>query len=397
MSPPRFVPVVIVAFIPKVKKPWHAHPNLLCSAPMPPRKHEPVYYADYLGLDSLLGAQRPKSAVSGKAAHDEMLFIVVHQVYELWFKQILHELGSVLADFAGPVVDERAVGVAVARLGRVGEIQKILIAQLSVLETMTPLDFLDFRDYLTPASGFQSFQFRLIEDALGLAQARRVRLDETPYYSRLSKEHQDLIKAGHERPSLFSLVEAWLERTPFVGLGDFDFWKAYAGAVDAMLSGDEAIIRENPTLGEAEREQELQELGKTRESFDSLLDARKFETLRTEGVWRMSQKALLAALFVHLYRDQPILHLPFRLLEALVEIDENFSIWRYRHAIMVHRMIGTKIGTGGSSGHQYLKRTAETHRVFMDFFQLSTFLIPRSARPELPREVERALGFVHGG
>ncbi len=359
-------------------------------------KHEPVYYSDYLGLDKILDSQHPKSAVSGKAAHDETLFIIVHQVYELWFKQILHELDSILADFDAPKVDERVIGVAVGRLGRVAEIQKVLISQLSVLETMTPLDFLEFRDYLTPASGFQSFQFRLVEDKLGLAEGQRVRFDKTPYYSRLNKEHQELVKSTHEKPSLFVLVERWLERTPFVSLEGFDFWKEYEKSVDAMMAGDTEIIRDNPTLTDPERKAELGELEKTRTSFSTLLDEKKFESFKKEGVWRLSHKAVLAALFINLYRDQPILHLPFRLLEALVEIDENFSLWRYRHAIMVHRMIGTKIGTGGSSGHHYLKRTAETHRVFKDLFQLSTFLIPRSSRPELPPTIEKSLGFVHG-
>jgi len=359
-------------------------------------KHEPVYYSDYLGLDKILNSQHPKSAASGKAAHDEMLFITVHQVYEIWFKQILHELNAVLEDFSSPTVDERAVAVAVGRLGRVSEIQKVLISQLSVLETMTPLDFLEFRDYLTPASGFQSFQFRLVEDKLGLAEDRRVRFDKTPYYSRLSKEHQELVKASHDKPSLFTLVEQWLERTPFVSLDGFDFWKEYEKSVDGMLEGDAEIIRENSTLTAPQRTAELSELKNTRTSFSTLLDEQKFDSFRKEGTWRLSHKAVLAALFINLYRDQPILHLPFRLLEALVEIDENFSIWRYRHAIMVHRMIGTKIGTGGSSGHHYLKKTAETHRVFKDLFQLSTFLIPRSARPELPSDIERSLGFMHG-
>ena len=358
-------------------------------------KNKPVYYSDYLGLEKILDSQHPRSAVSGKAAHDEMLFIIVHQVYELWFKQILHELDSILVDFDAPTIDEKSIGIAVGRLGRVSEIQKILVSQLSVLETMTPLDFLDFRDYLTPASGFQSFQFRLMEDKLGLAEEKRVRFDKTPYYSRLSKEHQQLVKSAHEKPSLFALVERWLERTPFVALEGFDFWKEYEKSVDAMLGNDDAIIRGNATLTDPERNAELAELEKTKTSFSTLLDEGKFDSFRKEGVWRLSHKAVLAALFINLYRDQPILHLPFRMLEALVEIDENFSMWRYRHAIMVHRMIGTKIGTGGSSGHHYLKRTAETHRVFKDLFQLSTFLIPRSSRPALPSNVERALGFVH--
>src|SRR5258708_39265050 len=113
----------------------------------------PVYYADYLDLKRLLGAQRPLSGRGGRAAHDEMLFIVTHQAYELWFKQILHELDAVIEAFSGARVPESAVSTAVARLSRVGASQSLLVEPLRVLETMTPLDFLDLRDSLTPASG----------------------------------------------------------------------------------------------------------------------------------------------------------------------------------------------------------------------------------------------------
>jgi len=355
--------------------------------------HRPVYYADYLDLDRLLGAQRPLSGSGSRAAHDELLFIVVHQAYELWFKQILHELDAVLRGFAGLAVPEREVSTAVARLGRVVEIQKLLVDQLRVLETMTPLDF---RDFLTPASGFQSFQFRLIELKLGLADDRRVRFERSPYFKQLRAEHRRRVLASAKHPSLFALVERWLERTPFTDFGRFDFWRVYGRAVDEMLGRDERTIRDNPALSPQDRERELSALEQTRERFASLLDRDRHEALRREGTWRLSHVATRSALFIQLYRDRPILHEPFRLLEKLVEIDEQFAVWRHRHAIMVHRMIGTKIGTGGSSGHQYLMKTAGSHRVFGDLFNLSTFLIPRSARPRLPRPVERALGFAHG-
>src|SRR5215831_14355700 len=113
----------------------------------------PVYYGDYLRLDRLLSSQEPESAKIGINAHDEMLFIIVHQAYELWFKQTLHELDRVQADFGGEVVEDEYLGRIVRGLERINEILKLLIQQLEVLETMTPLDFLDFRDFLFPASG----------------------------------------------------------------------------------------------------------------------------------------------------------------------------------------------------------------------------------------------------
>ena len=111
----------------------------------------------------------------------------------------------------------------------------------------------------------------------------------------------------------------------------------------------------------------------------------------------MDHKALQAALFINLYRDEPIVQLPFRFLTGCIEVDELLTVWRQRHAIMVERLLGRKIGTGGSSGHDYLRRTAEQNRVFVDLFNLSTFLIPRSERPELPESLRKQLGFYFGG
>jgi tryptophan 2,3-dioxygenase len=357
------------------------------------RPRDPVDYGEYLKLDTLLSSQAPKSAETGAPAHDEMLFIVVHQAYELWFKQILHELDSVMRLFHHDSVDERSVGVAVARLERIVEIQKVLLDQLRVLETMTPLDFLEFRDLLVPASGFQSVQFRLIENRLGLRGGERAPLERTPAPGKISIAQRDALRRSEEGPSLFELVERWLERTPFLEVPGFQFWEQYGAAVRRMLEADRATIESNPTLAPVDRQTQLRELERTARSFAAVLDEGAHEELRASGERRLSHRATRAALFIHLYRDQPILHLPFRLLRTLVDVDELLATWRYRHALMVHRMIGTKIGTGGSSGHQYLLSTVERNKVFTDLFNLSTFLISRSALPPLPPDLERRLGF----
>jgi len=357
------------------------------------RSHEPVDYGEYLQLGKLLASQAPKSAEAGAPAHDEMLFIVVHQAYELWFKQILHELDSVMALFRHDSVDERSVGVAVARLERVVEIQKVLLDQLRVLETMTPLDFLEFRDLLVPASGFQSVQFRLIENRLGLRRNARVPLERSPASARMSSGQVEALRRSEGEPSLFTLVERWLERTPFLELPGFAFWEQYDAAVKRMLAADRATIEAHPTLSAPERDAQLRELERTAASFAAVIDETAHEKLREAGERRLSHRATRAALFIHLYRDQPILHLPYRLLTTLVDVDELLATWRYRHALMVHRMIGTKIGTGGSSGHHYLLSTVERNKVFSDLFNLSTFLISRSALPVLPADLERRLGF----
>jgi tryptophan 2,3-dioxygenase len=113
-----------------------------------------------------------------------------------------------------------------------------------------------------------------------------------------------------------------------------------------------------------------------------------------KGKKRLSHKATKAALLIFLYRDEPILHSPFNLLSRLMDIDELFTTWRQRHAIMVRRMIGGKIGTGGSSGHKYLESASNKHKVFSDLSDLSTFFIKRSSLPVLPENIKKKLGYL---
>lgn len=354
----------------------------------------PLYYADYIQLDKLLGSQQMQSALHGRPAHDEMLFIIVHQAYELWFKQILWELDAMLATFRGPLVAEEEVGQAVLRCGRIVEIQRVLIQQVDVLETMTPLDFLDFRDELIPASGLQSVQFRLIENKLGMRRGDRLKDHAAQYTSRLSKNDAARVEAAENEPSLFDSIEGWLERTPFLNFGDYDFWREYRGAVDTMLAADRASIRTNPTLTEDEKATQLAGVEATAGRFADVFEQNQGAGEPVAGPGRhFSRRALQAALLINLYRDEPILHLPFRLLALLADIERNFTTWRQRHAQMAMRMIGSRIGTGGTSGHEYLDRAAERHKVFADLSALSSFFIPRSALPKLPPEVRTRMGF----
>src|SRR5918998_1873456 len=200
------------------------------------------YYSAYLRLDQLLGAQFPASEAAGKTAHDEMLFITVHQVYELWFKQILHELTRIETDFSANPVDDRVLGRIIHGLHRTHEILKLLVHQLDVMETMTPLDFLDFRDLLYPASGFQSVQFREIEIRLGLPQDSRLSFDRAPFESKLSDQDRERLRRAAERPTLLQLLDAWLARTPFVDWGGTPFLEAYQGAAERMLAADCARV-----------------------------------------------------------------------------------------------------------------------------------------------------------
>jgi tryptophan 2,3-dioxygenase len=356
---------------------------------------KPLSYGAYLRLETLLDCQHLESAKHGDPVHDELLFIVVHQAYELWFKQILHELDAVCRIFARSSVDERDVGRAVSHLARIVQIQRLMLAQVDVLETMTPLDFLEFRGYLAPASGIQSLQFRLVENRLGVPAKARVQIEGTPYTAYFGEEDRKRLAASEKEPSLLALVDGWLARTPFLRVGDFDFWRDYRNAVDRMLGAERARIESDASLPAEDRARRLGRFAGTEATFEALFDGAKHDALEAEGRRRLSHRALLAAVLINLYRDEPILHLPYRLLTLLMDVDEGFTNWRYRHALMVLRMIGTKMGTGGTSGVDYLRETAEKHKVFLDLFDLSTFLIPRSALPKLPPEVARTMSFQY--
>ena len=357
------------------------------------RPVEPLYYADYLQLDRLLSSQGLESAKQGEVVHDEMLFIIVHQAYELWFKQILWELDEISNLFSQPTIDESEMLRIVGHLDRITEIQKLLIAQIDVLETMTPLDFLEFRDYLIPASGFQSAQFRLIENRLGVRPQDRVRLAGAPYTTAFSEEDRGRVEAAEKQPNLFQLVDRWLARTPFLEQGDFVFWDQYREAVHKVLDHDRMVIEKNPHLTNEEREEQLRSFDHTFDLFEAIFDPERHERLLATGERRLSFTAFQAALFINLYRHEPALQEPFRLVTLLVDIDQGFTAWRYRHALMTVRMIGRRVGTGGSAGAAFLTRSAEKSRVFSDLVQLATFMIPRSALPELPPEVERRMRF----
>ena len=356
---------------------------------------KPVYYGDYLQLPKILGAQAPESAKYGPAAHEETLFIIIHQTYELWFKQILHELDSIRTLMHRDFVPSTDLSVINSRIERVTTIQQILIDQIRVMETMTTLDFMEFRDYLVPASGFQSLQFRLIEATLGIKPQHRMEVEKIFFNSRLKAEDKKSLEDTEKNISILELLEEWLSRMPFSQFDGFDFWGEYAVAVNTMLSQDHEIISGNPSLDERTRMMELKNLEMTRETFSTLLDAHRFDEWRKEGKVRLSQRAMMSAVFIYLYRDYPALQMPFKILNNLVEVDEKFTTWRYRHAIMVQRILGTKIGTGGSSGHEYLKSTTERNRAFLDFFNLATFLLPKSMIPKLPHEIIDQLDIVY--
>lgn len=354
----------------------------------------PTYYGDYLHLNKLLDTQHLKSEQYGEGAHDEMLFIIVHQAFELWFKQIITEMRSIAAIFNHDHIPEKSLQLAVQRLERIKKIQALFVPHLEIMETMTPMDFLEFRDLLVPASGFQSAQFREIEILMGLKTNNRQAVDREFFLGRLNDQDRQKLETVEEEKSLLELLEKWLERVPFTKTDGFDFWSEYENSVNQMLANEENIIKQNyATLTPELQKAQFANLELTKKTFKCLLDEGEFNCSNEKRNVKFSRKATLNALFILLYRNEPILQQPYNILTALMDIDENFASWRYRHAIMANRMLGNKIGTGGSTGHKYLKRTAENNRVFEDIMNLSTFIIPRNLLPKLPDKLTKELNF----
>ena len=342
---------------------------------MQQKERAPVYYSEYLQLDKILSAQAPESGKEGQAADDEMLFIIIHQAYELWFKQILHELDVVRNIFRQTSIPNNSPDIynSVHRIKRICRILEIAVSQMTVMETMTPLDFLDFRDLLRPASGFQSIQFKMIEAALGLHYGARH--GQGYYLSQLSQQDIDRVKQAETQQSLLVLVNGWLERMPFIRehkywpeVDDAGFWNQYRTAYENSLrEGEEGNIK----------------------TFDALfMNGEAYPAGRS-----LSFDASRNALFIMLYRDYPMLQLPFELLSTLLEIDELLSMWRHRHIHMVQRTIGKRTGTGGSSGADYLQKAADSHYIFKELAELTSFLLPRTMLPKLPASLIKVMGF----
>lgn len=333
-----------------------------------------VEYSEYLKLNTLLESQKLESEEqSGVAAHEEMLFVITHQTYELWFKQIIWEVDSIMTLLKPNFVSDQDLSKCVHRLKRVNEIWKILISQISVLETMSSIEFLEFRNFLYPASGFQSFQFRLLENKLGLKEKERRPLGNggCPYHQFVAEDKQKDVIESEKNESLLISVENWLARTPYLKTKGYDFWKEYQTSVKKMFENELDLVEKSP-LGEKEKEKSRESIRLSLSSFENFLDKSKFEKSK---LWKMSYESLHAALFIQLYRHELKLRTAFNLIEELINLDENMTLWRTRHAQMALRMLGQKIGTGGSSGEQYLHEAAANHKIFNDFFKLTTFFI----------------------
>ena len=355
---------------------------------VPVETDESASYHEYLQLNTVLDSVRPLSN-----AHDEHLFIVTHQTYELWFKQIIREIDSVRGIFMQERVSEASMLTVNTRLGRIVKILMILVDQIKILETMTPMDFADFRGYLSTGSGFQSWQFRIIENKLGVKKENRITYNQMCYTSVFGEELLKLVQQSEIEPSVFDLVEKWLERTPGKETETFQFFKQFKINCNKWFREEQVKIEEERYSTKKESMQIS--LTKLKENFNEILIQENYDALRLKGDRRLSWEALQGALMIYFYRDEVLFHEPFQMINLLMDIDSLIMKWRSDHVLLVQRQIGSKVGTGGSSGYRYLRATvSDRYKAFLDFFNLSNYLIPRCYIPELNMENRKRLASV---
>ncbi len=361
-------------------------------------------YWDYIKVEELLRLQGGLEDDDQRLANDEVLFIAVHQVFELWFKLILRELRTARDLFCAERVHEQQLSGAARSLQRVTTILHLAVHHFEVIETLTTREYLAFRDKLMGASGFQSAQLRQIEILMGLDDSERIPLGiQGDYMDALraldgarSSAQQRVLAQKSDMPTLRGAIQDWLYRTPIDGrphdapdagqhVDAFveRFLGAHARFVDGTLS---MALRATP--GAADRERVERRYQAEKDSVRAFLSPSA-----SEG-GPGARRVRAAMIFIETYRELPLLAWPREILDGLVEMEQAFVVWRQRHARMVERVIGRRTGTGGSAGVDYLDQTALRYRVFRDLWAVRTLQIPRTAAP--PLENAAFYGFRSG-
>jgi len=336
-------------------------------------------YGNYLQLDELLSLQTGPEGHNPPPSNHEMHFIITHQAFELWFKQINCELEEALTLMNVPNVDEKNIPVVVRHLERCSEIFRLLASQWKVMETLSPQDFLAFRDRLGTSSGFESWQMRTLEMLLGLESEQRIGgMDPMEHNKKLHSEGklsdsvmQTIIRIAN-LPSLNEVLGRWLARTPVNGVsGDENVLREFVeGHLQSMSEHSESVIAHMVKIGHGEEKT-------IRPRIESGIDgARDF--LLPDGKVSPERAGLL---FIESYRELPLLSWPRRLIETVVELEQSMLLFRSHHARMVERMIGRRMGTGGSSGVDYLDMTLK-YRIFTDLWAVRTMLVKREVLPD---------------
>jgi tryptophan 2,3-dioxygenase len=344
----------------------------------------PTYW-DYIKVEEILALQSGYAASDRDLSNDEVMFITIHQIDELWFKLVLRELVSVRDLFASERVPEQSLASAVRGIRRMQELLVHLASHFTLMETMTTRDYLDFRDKLGSASGFQSAQLREIEILLGLPDEERVALGggQGSYLDALrdpsggQSSAQRRVEARlADKPSLREAIRDWLYRTPIQGSmpGQPGDDEAVAGFVDEYCAEHAKVTRAKKEIEGAQ-------------AFLRATDAPEADRAR-------ARRVRAALVFIESYRELPLLAWPREVIDALVAFEQQFVIFRQRHARMVERVIGRRTGTGGSSGVDYLDATALKYRVFRDVWAVRTLLLRKGDLPALRKP--EIYGFASG-
>lgn len=367
---------------------------------------ENLYYSDYLELNKILSAQHPKSASQlTLPAHDETLFIIVHQAFELWFLQVIHELRYIISSLHADQLDVNSVDMSLInqRLERITKIIRLINLQFDVLETMQPLAFLEFRGLLNPASGFQSKQFRIIEALLGLEMIQR----HEPKHYKNTNQHRggfsiedfEEISEVEKEPTLKAGLKKLLHSIPFF---EPEYWQDYQEMYPMTKCDENLFMSDYVNVYEQSLKEQLDSLLDRTEIAEERVKIRENhvnnvklfkEIFLEKGMQSFTNKDLQSALFIFLYRDYPRLRLHFEIITQALEIDELITTWRHKHFLMVRKMIGSKPGTGGSPGAEYLMGAMMKNGVFQELSILSTYFIERDKLPILTPDLRKFLSF----
>jgi len=356
----------------------------------------PATYWDYIRVEDLLGLQGGLPHDESELSNDEVLFITVHQVFELWFKLVLRELRTARDLFTAERVAEQQLSGVVRSLKRATAILRVSTQHWEVMETMTTREFLAFREKLIPASGFQSAQLRQIEILIGLAESDRIPMGPSgkevgylaalkaagggasPAYERVKRELSD-------KPSLKDAIHTWLARTPIDGCDpkDKSAEKQLTKFLDEFLTAHGREIDSGCAHAMAIAEIDADRIALKARYDGEKAAVRAYFTPSDKDGGERTRRIRAAMLFIETYRELPLLAWPREVLDSLVEFEQYFVIFRQRHARMVERVIGRRTGTGGSAGVDYLDTTALKYRIFRDLWAIRTLQIRRDAAPAL--------------
>lgn len=358
------------------------------------QRPRPANYWEYIRVEELLALQRGIAADESELSDDEVRFIVIHQIDELWFKVVLRELIAARNLFAQPRVPEDALAFAVNGLKRITICYELAAQHFRLMETMRTQDYLEFRDKLNPASGFQSAQMREIELLMGLPDEDRIPFGNEGSYLDALNSHDGSPSPARARverriadqPTLKAAVDAWLHRTPIQGSspGDANDDRIVAAWVQQYLAGHEVLYQR--ALDHAVRVQALTKPDEDRlraRYQGQLQGARRHLQAEDVPADRRAFVARLRAaiLFVDSNRTLPLLSWPGQVIDGLIEAEQAMLAFRQRHARMVERVIGRRVGTGGSDGVAYLDQTALKYRVFTEIWAGRTLLLPKDLCP----------------